>query len=112
MDGQEQAVLGASGSGLRFDDVTEPRHGDVDTLGSEGPALPPHRLEVEAAHRQRQVDVQGASVRRPNQGPGVDNPPGESEIAGLVEGLFATPEPQARLLTDTPRAQDVVRIEG
>ena len=109
---EKHAVLITRCAALRFNDMREARYGELHALNAEDAALIPHRLEVEAGHDEREIDVQAGVVRRADESPVGDDTLGKETIPRLVERLCAAPQFEPELLAHSPRGEGVIPIEG
>ena len=105
---EKHAVLITRCAALRFNDMREARYGELHALNAEDAALIPHRLEVEAGHDEREIDVQAGVVRRADESPVGDDTLGKETIPRLVERLCAAPQFEPELLAHSPRGEGVI----
>ena len=90
----------------------EPRNRYLDLVDFEGPSRAQGSLELEAAHRQRQVHVRALTVARPGKGAPLDNDLRECVVPWNVEQLVPHEQFEPLVLADSPRREQILRIRG
>lgn len=110
MGGEEETILVARRTSLRFDDVTEACNGDSHIADAEYPPLAPDRVEIEARHHECQVDVQTRTIGRADDDAPGDHSLGQKSIAGTIEWLAVDEQLQSGCFAGSPCGEDLGRI--